>query len=103
MLDQVEKKAVSLKNNPPEGKVMEVGEHKIFINIPMEQPLFSPPAKTELLSKIEMTGDDEIDTEKLFDLVYMDRDRLEGNIRTALSEQEQEFIQFGHIIRALEN
>lgn len=89
ILDGIEKKAVLLQDDFPDGFFTEAEDHRVQIALPMEHPLFTPSATTELASSIELTDDEEIDTDKLFDLVFIDRERLQGNIVKTLAEESQ--------------
>ncbi len=89
ILDSIEKNAVALRDQNPEGEWMELPDTRLQINIPMEQPLFSPPEKGALISRIEMSQEDEIDTDKLFNLVYIDRERLQRRIDLSLEKDSQ--------------
>ncbi len=89
LLDRIEKQAVALKDRPPTGTWMSLEHPRAQVRLPMEQPMFSPPVRQELISRIEVADEEEIDTEKLFNLVYIDRERLQGNIEKALRSQQQ--------------
>ena len=96
ILDEIEKKAVGLKTMIPSGDWMEIEEPRVRVNLPMELPLYAPPIQRELISRIEILDDDEVDTEKLFQHMYIDRERLQQNIETALAGESQ--IQLGQLI-----
>ncbi len=68
---------------------MEVEESKVHINLPIEQPLYSPPLIQELISMIELEDEQEIDTSGLFNLVYIDKARLYKAIESGLMKNEQ--------------
>ncbi len=89
LLDAIEKKAVGLRDEKVEGFWMEVDEAKARVNLPMEQKLYTPQQKADLDSRIEEEDDLEVDTNKLFDLVAVDRERLQGNIDRALEDSDQ--------------
>jgi len=89
ILDTIEKKAIMVKDHTLAGDWMEVEESKVQLNLPMEQPLYSPPPIQELLSKIEIEDEQDIDTSALFNLVYIDRERLLRNIEQALEDRSQ--------------
>lgn len=89
ILDNIEKKAYMVRDDALSGAWMEVEESKVNINLPMEQPLFSPPLVQELISTIELEEEQEIDTSGLFNLVYIDTQRLYKNIKDALKEKSQ--------------
>ncbi len=89
ILDNIEKKAYVVKSHNLSGTWMEVEESKVNINLPMERPLFSPPRGQDLVSTIELDDEQEIDTSGLFDLIYIDTERLYKNIKDALKEKSQ--------------
>jgi hypothetical protein len=89
ILDHIEKGAINFKDDFPEGDFMTLDGFKAEINLPMAQPLFTPPVMTELVSQIETAGEEEIDTEKLFNLVYIDKARLLDNIERELVVHSQ--------------
>ena len=89
ILDSIEKKAFMVKNHNLNGDWMEVEESKVHINLPIEQPLYSPPLIQELISMIELEDEQEIDTSGLFNLVYIDKARLYKAIESGLMKNEQ--------------
>ncbi|MDY0288648.1 MAG: DUF3375 domain-containing protein [Sphaerochaeta sp.] len=89
ILDSIEKHAFKLKDHTHSMDWMEVEESKVTINLPMEQPLYSPPPVQELVSMIEIEDEQDIDTSGLFNLVYVDRERLHRNIAHALEGRGQ--------------
>jgi hypothetical protein len=89
ILDNIEKKAFMVKNHNLNGDWMEVEESKVHINLPIEQPLYSPPLIQELISMIELEDEQEIDTSGLFNLVYIDKARLYKAIESGLMKNEQ--------------
>lgn len=89
ILDTIEKKAFMVKDDNLGGPWMEIEESKVHMNLPMEQPLYSPPPIQELISMIEIEDEEEIDTSALFNLVYVDRERLHRTIEHALEDRDQ--------------
>lgn len=89
LLDGIEKKAVSLRDQIPSGEWMALEEPRVPVRLPMEQPLFSPPMHNELISRIELTDEGEVDTEALFNLTFIDRERLHRNIAAGLKNVSQ--------------
>lgn len=89
ILDSIEKQAFKVKDHTLTMDWMEVEESKVTINLPMEQPLYSPPPVQELVSMIEIEDEQDIDTSGLFNLVYVDRERLHRNIKQALENRGQ--------------
>lgn len=89
LLNAIEKKALSLRDAPPQGKFMEVPDSQLRLTLPMEQVMFTPSVQKELISSITEANGDEIDTDKLFNLVYVDETRLRKTIDLALGKQSQ--------------
>ena len=89
ILDSIEKKAFIVQDQIPTSDWMEVEESKVRLNLPMEQPLYSPPLVQDLVSMIEVEDEEDIDTSALFNLVYIDRERLSRNIKEALQHRAQ--------------
>lgn len=89
ILDSIEKKAFTLKDEQLIGTWMHVDEARVRMNLPMEQSLYTPHMPVELISKIDMEDEEDIDTNKLFDLVAVDRERLQHNINLELERTDQ--------------
>ena len=99
ILDSIEKKAVNLREDPPEeDDFMELEGCKPVLNLPMTQALFKPPEKIELVSLIEPGDEKNVDTSRLYDLVMLDKARLRNNIKTELEDRSQ--IRLQQIIEA---
>ena len=89
ILDAIEKNAFMVKDHNLVSDWMEVEESKVLLSLPMEQKLYSPPPIQALVSMIEIEDEQDIDTSGLFNLVYIDRERLLRNIAQALEEKGQ--------------
>ena len=90
ILDSIEKKAVDLREDPPEKEsFMELDDYKPGLNLPMTQPLFKPPEENALVSLIESGDEEDVDTSRLYDLVMVDKARLLGNIDMELEDRSQ--------------
>lgn len=89
VLRGIEAHAVSLRDHPPEGDFMEIDETHATLSLPMERPLFTPPYKVELSDEILTVGEADLDTQSLFNQVFVDKARLLGHVREALSAQSQ--------------
>lgn len=55
----------------------------------MERPLFSPPVTPHIEQQVLEAGEAEGDVAALFDQAYVDRTRLQGQVRRALQTREQ--------------
>lgn len=89
LLRGIETKALALRDDQPAGPVMTVDDMAADIELPMERPLFSPAAKPVLAALAVQAGEQDIDTQALFDQVVVDPAVLAGRIRVALRERSQ--------------
>lgn len=89
ILDAIEKNAIMVRDHSLASDWMDVEDSHVHINLPMEKPLYSPPPVQELVSMIEIEEEQDIDTSGLFNLVYIDRERLHRTIEHALADRSQ--------------
>jgi hypothetical protein len=89
LIESLEKKAILVKDSPPVGMWMEVPDYQTKLSLLMEMPLFSPAQQKELNSSIPEPTKEAVDTDRLFDCIYVDRQRLQRNIDEALTEETQ--------------
>lgn len=89
ILHEVEANALAVREAPPEGPFIELGEPAPALDLPMERPLFSPPVKPVITEQALQSGDAQIAADALFDQVYVDKPRLAGQIRRALQTRRQ--------------
>jgi hypothetical protein len=88
-LREVEQHALALRNQPPDGTVMQLDEQAPAIELPTDRPLFSPPLKPHITEQALVQGDEALAADALFDQVYVDTSKLEANIRHALQTRRQ--------------
>jgi len=89
ILHEIEAKALDLRDVPPEGEVMRVDDTGADIELPMERPLYSPPAKPLIADVALEPGDEDVDAAALFSEVTIDNEALKRYIRNALQERPQ--------------
>lgn len=89
ILHGIESKALSLRDSPPGGCVMEMPESAAAVELAMERPMFSPVVKPVIASLVLQAGDQKIDPSALFDQVVLDKARLTRHIRHALQDRAQ--------------
>ena len=89
ILDAIEKNAILVRDHALASDWMDIEDSSVHINLPMEKPLYSPPPVQELVSMIEIEEEQDIDTSGLFNLVYIDRERLHRTIEHALEDRTQ--------------
>jgi hypothetical protein len=88
-LRDIEVRAAEVSDRPPTGDFMELDDMAPAIALPMDRPLFSPPHKPDLDDRPPTTGDDDISADALFDIVHVDKRRLQAQIWRALQRQDQ--------------
>lgn len=89
LLREVEKRALALRDNPPEGTVIEIEVPSAAVNLPMERPLFKPPTRHMIDAIAVEPGDENLDTSALYAQSLVDRSRLLGHVRRVLQERSQ--------------
>lgn len=88
LLRDIESHAAEISDCPPTGDFMEIDAMAPEIMLPMDRPLFSPPIKPDLEDTIpEVEGD--ISANALFDLVHVDKSRLQAQIWRTLQRRDQ--------------
>lgn len=89
LLHSIESKALALRDAAPAGVVMEIDAMGADIELPLERPLFSHSVKPRLAEMALVTGEDDIDTARLFDQIVVDKARLRSTVQRALRRKEQ--------------
>lgn len=98
ILRELEQHAVAVRDRPP-GRLVALDEVGAAVELPMERPLFSPPLKPEIEDQVLLEGEGDIDSESLFNQIYVDRGRLRDNIRRMLDDHNQ--ISLGELLQAV--
>jgi hypothetical protein len=89
LLHGIESKALGIRGASPATTVMHIDAMGADIDLPLERPLFSPSIKPRLSDMPLVTGDDCIDTARLFGQVVVDKARLRSVVEGALRHQPQ--------------
>src|SRR5262249_34833004 len=89
ILREIEARALEVRNRPHDGLFMELDEMVPDIRLVMDRPLFTPPMKPTIDATIELSRADDIPADALFDGVYVDKERLGGQIRWFLQRRAQ--------------
>jgi hypothetical protein len=89
ILRTIESRALDVRDSQPEGPFMELDEMAPDIRLVMDRPLFSPPLKPQIDATLELSRADDIPADALFDRVYVDKERLAGQIRRLLQRRTQ--------------
>jgi hypothetical protein len=85
----IEARALALRSEPPAGDFMAIDELAPSVTLPMERPLFNPPAKLVLDKLALLAGAGDLDTSALFDQVRVDKALLAGQVRQMLQQRAQ--------------
>ena len=88
LLRDIEARAVEISDCPPAGDFMEIDDVAPEIVLPMDRPLFSPPLKPDLDDSIP-AADADTSADALFDLVHVDKSRLQAQIWRSLQRRDQ--------------
>jgi len=85
----IEARALAVRADPPGGEFMAIDDLAPSINLPMERPLYSPPAKLVLDKLNLLAGEGDLDPHALFDQVRVDKALLAGQVRQMLQQRAQ--------------
>jgi hypothetical protein len=89
LLRGIEAKALVLRASPPAQAVMAIDAMGAEIALPLERPLFVPASKTRLAGLAPDSGQDDIDTARLFEQIVVDKARLRAGIQRVLRSRAQ--------------
>ena len=89
LLHGVESKALAVRESPPAESLMTMDAMGASIELPLERPLFTPGCKPALIEPLLDTGEDDVDTARLFDQIVVDKSRLRATIQRALRSRSQ--------------
>jgi len=89
ILHGIEAKAVALRESPPAGEVMTIGESAATIELPLERPLHTPTLRPVLDDAAPESGEIELDAAALYEQVVIDKAQLTRHIRHALQDRSQ--------------
>lgn len=89
LLRSIESRALESRDEPPAGTVTELVDPAASIELPMERPLYSPPAKSRVDSAMVEAGDEDIDASALYEQWAVDRELLRARLRQALLSRDQ--------------
>ena len=89
LLDEIEHKALELRDNTPEGVFMEMDGLRPEISLPMEHPLFTPSSSEKLKADFETIDIEAMNDEALFNQVVVDKAEMKRNIRLILQRKDQ--------------
>ena len=85
----IEARALAVRDTVPAGDFMTIDEQSPSVTLPMERPLYTPPAKLVLDNLMVLAGEGDLDTSALFDQVRIDKALLAGQVRQMLQQRTQ--------------
>lgn len=88
ILREIEGKALSIRNNPPEEWHFEIDGMKPEIRLPLDRPLYTSRTKTEIKDDIIDAGLDDFSAESLYSQVFVDKEKLQNQITYLLRNQD---------------
>jgi len=89
LIREVEQRALTIRDTPPPGCIMELDEPAPDIDLTMDRPLYTPPLKPSINCQISVDEVDAIPSDALFGQVYVDRNRLAQHVRQTLQTRLQ--------------
>ncbi len=90
LLGEIERKALDIREEPPQGEFINIDGFRPDIRLPMERPLFSPPVNVKLNSRIIVDDENQsFDISALYNQIIVDKNRLRGNLREILEDESQ--------------
>lgn len=89
LLRDIEARAHSVADAPPGEAFMDLDAMAPEIALPMDRPLYTPPHRPAIADANARLAREVVPADALFDLVHVDRPRLEGHIRRALQRRDQ--------------
>jgi hypothetical protein len=89
ILREIEGRALTIRDQAPEGPVMALDDMAPDIRVTMDRPLFKPPEYPEIDDAIVVSNSEDVPADALFELIYVDKERLAGRIRQFLQRRSQ--------------
>jgi len=78
-----------VRERPPRNLDIGLDQTAPGIELPLERPLYSPPVKPRVEQHRLAEGQADIDSDALFNQMYVDREQLRAHIRRALQTRPQ--------------
>lgn len=88
VIREVEQHALAVRHQPP-ALSLSIDEPAPRVELAMERRLFTPPVRPVVESDTLAVGEETVATDALFEQAYVDRQRLQANIRHALQTRDQ--------------
>lgn len=98
LIQGIEQQALAVREAPPQGTFMALESPQAQVQLPMDRPLFTPPLKPDLDTRLASGDEAAVDPEALFNQTLVDHTRLQANINRALQGRQR--VTLTDIIRA---
>lgn len=89
ILDGIAANALKAKNAVPTGDFMTVDSAAPTLQLTMERPLYNPPVKAVINAEVLAADGAGIDSQALFDQIFIDKAQLQVNIHKQLQQRSQ--------------
>lgn len=89
LLRDIEARAHAIADLPPGEAFMDLAAMAPQIALPLDRPLYTPPHRPVIADANARLAREHVPADALFDLVHVDRPRLENHIRRALQRRDQ--------------
>ncbi|MEX2497940.1 MAG: DUF3375 domain-containing protein [Wenzhouxiangellaceae bacterium] len=89
LIQNIEHNALEVREQPPGRLDIGLDQTAPGIELPLERPLYSPPVKPRIEQHTLAAGQADIDSDALFNQMFVDREQLRGHIRRALQTRPQ--------------
>jgi hypothetical protein len=103
LLRGIEKKALALRDSPPDGNITEIAATATSINLSMDRPMYRETAKHVIAETDLKSGDEDLDISALYEQVVVDKSKLLDHIRQVLQDRPQATLQEICELRPLEH
>lgn len=88
LLHSIESTALELRDHGAPPLTFEIDGTAPAIALPMERPLYTPSASTDIDSSVDV-GEEDVNADVMFEQVYVDRAQLASQVRRALQHHGQ--------------
>jgi len=89
LVRSIEARTLAVRAQAPSGEFASIDDLSPSLSLPMERPLYHPPAKLVLDKLALLAGEGDLDTTALFDQVRVDKALLAGQVRQMLQQRAQ--------------
>lgn len=89
IIRDIEQQVLAIRDRPPEGEFAAVDDIAPTVVLALDRPLYTPRLKPRITTQSIEQGGGDVDTQVLFDQIYVDKTLLSDRIRRALQLRDQ--------------